>query len=105
MYMTTEFNRTYMQTYNFARSAGTINDTITPHGTDFSQEMEEGFLPAYGASGWEAASTLFGMFFGVNDINLLVDEWAEEVPALLDGIFRTYSILVEKVSQCSPCMW
>lgn len=98
MYMTYEFNKTYMQTYNFARSSGTINDTITPHGTDFGQEIDEGFLPAYGASGWHAPSTLFGMFFGVNDINLLVDEWEEELPILLDAIFGTYSILVERVS-------
>lgn len=99
MYLTTEFNQSSIETYCFARSADTVNASITPHGSDFVHEVREDFLPIYGGSGWRSASSLFAMFFGVNDIHMVVEEWEDDIPIVLDNIFATYSSLVEQVSR------
>ncbi len=38
------------------------------------------------------------MFFGVNDVNVVAEEWEDDVEGLLDGIFVTYRSVVEEVS-------
>jgi hypothetical protein len=98
MYLTTEYNQSYIETYCFARSADTINASITPHGSDFVHEVRRDFLPLYGDLGWRSGSSLFAMFFGVNDVNVVAEEWEDDVEGLLDGIFVTYRSVVEEVS-------
>ncbi len=102
MYLTTEFNKSYIETYCLARSSGTVNASITPHGTDdFVKVLQGDFLPIYGGpseSGWHSSSSLFAMFFGVNDINMVAEEWEDDIPMILDEIFATYISLVGQVS-------
>jgi len=98
MYLTTEFNQSFIETYCFARSADTVNASITPHGSDFVHEVRADFLPLYGGSDWHSTSSLFAMFFGVNDSHMVAEEWEDDIPMLLDNIFATYNNLVEQVS-------
>jgi len=106
-YLTTTYNHTFIRTYNIAKGAATIDRAIVPPhpGFAFTQTLAEQaltFKNLYSAappvSPWEAANTLFAVWFGVVDIALLLerDEYATDInvrnaasyQASLDELYR-----------------
>lgn len=99
VYLTTQFNSSVLQTFVFARSGSTVNGSIIPHGPDFVGQVQNDFLPRYGernASSWQPYTSLFAMYFGINDINVAL-EMHEITTVIFDEIFASYSNLVDQV--------
>ncbi|KAI4244946.1 MAG: hypothetical protein LQ352_006682 [Teloschistes flavicans] len=83
-YLTTTFNASLIQTYNFAFAGAKVSNTATsstpyaknPGGqNDMVAQVTNGFLPSYTTqaghepyASWTADSSLFVSFFGINDI-------------------------------------
>ncbi|KAI4167424.1 MAG: hypothetical protein LQ343_007219 [Gyalolechia ehrenbergii] len=75
-YLTTTFNASSLQTYNFAFPGAQVDHTATKRGpsNDMRQQVLNGFLPSYTHklhepfADWEGSRSLFVSFFGINDI-------------------------------------
>jgi hypothetical protein len=102
VYITIEYNRSVIETYNFARVGATVDRTLIPHGSDFVHQFREGFLPIHAdaeRAKWDAPTSLFAVFFGMNDVLLGLEQYdKQEIPWLFDQDFITYASLIEEVS-------
>ncbi|KAL8708175.1 MAG: hypothetical protein Q9220_006936 [cf. Caloplaca sp. 1 TL-2023] len=82
-YLTTTFNASLLQTYNFAFPGASVSQaamnpgtTFQPgHTNDMDQQVNNGFLPSYTAQSghapyttWTGDTSLFVSFFGINDL-------------------------------------
>jgi len=101
VYLTTHSNCSSIKTYNLARSSSTVDRSIIPHGGDFYGQLHNDFLPRYGqlnARSWQPSTTLFVLYFGINDIGAAHD-LDVMTPATFDAIFVSYSSLVVQLYQ------
>lgn len=102
VYLTLEYNQSVIQTYNFARGGATIDNVLIPHGSDFVHQLREGFLPVHvdeERAKWNASTSLFAIFFGMNDVLLGLQQYDEqEIPWLFNQEFITYASLIDQVS-------
>ncbi|KAK1491458.1 hypothetical protein CCUS01_03244 [Colletotrichum cuscutae] len=72
-YLTTKHNTSLLLTYNFAASGATVDNNLVTSSIDVMSQVEEGFIPNYTGTNqtWDADSTLFGFFIGINNIEKL----------------------------------
>lgn len=101
-YLTTKHNASALQTYNLAQGGATVDSSLVepwqPTVLSLSDQVTQLFLPNYGnASFWEAESTVFGFWMGVNDVGNSFWGGANETDVLYPQIFEVYSGLVEKL--------
>lgn len=100
-FLTTTYNRSYIQTYNFGYGGATIDPALvgSPYGLivqSFRQQVDLEFLPQYadGAVPWSAADTLFTIFFGINDVIL---SYGGRNDTLNYELIKDYESLVDEV--------
>ncbi|KAI4199839.1 MAG: hypothetical protein LQ350_004370 [Teloschistes chrysophthalmus] len=102
-YLTTTFNASFIETYNFAFAGAKVSTTATsstpyaknPGGqNDMVAQVTNGFLPSYTTkaghepyANWTADSSLFISFFGINDI---LATYAKGDRSFTDPIFAAY---------------
>lgn len=95
--MTTRHNASLLLTYNFAASGATVDNSLVTSSIDVVSQVEDGFIPNYSGTNqnWDAESTLFGFFIGINDIGKsYINGNSTELHPL---IFDKYEKLVEEV--------
>lgn len=92
-YLTRKYNDSRVQTYDFAWAGAPT--------TGVRQQVYNDFLPNYIPGkklcpGWDASTTVFPMFVGINDL----DHWntAANVTVYRNGVFGNYSDAVKAVS-------
>ncbi|KAL8935479.1 MAG: hypothetical protein Q9216_005407, partial [Gyalolechia sp. 2 TL-2023] len=103
-YLTTTFNASALQTYNFAFAGAQVDHLATDTGpgpdepgNDMRQQVTNGFLPTYTDkirqpyTEWETSSSLFISFFGINDIlSYYRRQDAESVAARIMDAYATH---------------
>ena len=101
-FLTTTYNESYIQTYNFGYGGATVDPALveSPYGLivqSFEQQVTQSFLPLYsnGEVSWSADNTLFGVFFGINDVIL---SYAQQNSSLNYDLIKDYESLVNQVS-------
>ncbi|KAI4124275.1 MAG: hypothetical protein LQ338_004895 [Usnochroma carphineum] len=81
-YLTTTFNASRVQTYNFAYPGAQVDIRATANkhggkdkgGNDMVHQVQNGFIPSYTSklhkpyADWDGAKSLFISFFGINDV-------------------------------------
>jgi phospholipase/lecithinase/hemolysin len=98
-YLTTTYNASLLQTYNFAYGGATINaDLVAPYREEvysLGDQIEGLFVPHTDHSIWKAKNSLFLIWIGVNDIGSTYwsGEWDTFHPILLDEYFRLVDVL------------
>ena len=104
-FLTTTYNRSYIQTYNHAFGGATVDPTLVPSPfgpivQSFKQQVEHGFLPNYASRDtvpWSSSKSLFTVFFGINDVVL---SYEQKNDTLNYTIIKSYENLVHKASHC-----
>ena len=92
------------QTYDIAWEAATVDWTrlstfSRPYSNDFIGQLENKFIEHYVDSGWDPSTTLFSMFFGINDIH---ETFRRRDPSTANAaVFDAYKGLVDEVSLAS----
>ncbi|KAL0766879.1 hypothetical protein CaCOL14_010450 [Colletotrichum acutatum] len=96
-YLTTKHNASLLLTYNFATSGATVDNSLVASSIDVVSQLENGFIPNYTGTNqtWDAESTLFGFFIGINDIGKSYTNGNST--DLHPMIFNKYEKLVEEV--------
>ena len=91
VHLTTAYNDSLIQTYVFSISGASVAGKPWNHTFgDFISEVEERFLPNYvdhdfGHSNWSPETSLFTVFFGIND-NVQIDD------RLVDGRIQEFEV-------------
>ena len=90
MYLTTKYNKSPIQTYDFAVSGSPVPGMV--------RQVEKEFVPYYTGKGklnpgWTPSQTLFAIFVGINDL----DSWSKGI-SHRDGVFKQYSGAIDSVS-------
>ncbi len=102
-FLTTTYNQSLIQTYNFAYGGATVDRTLVPvfgpYTKSLKEQIQEEFLPTFtigmpASSPWRANNSLFALQIGVNDVNLNPNQMNTTLNA---AIFRVYRGLVEQV--------
>ncbi|EKG10343.1 Lipase GDSL [Macrophomina phaseolina MS6] len=101
-YLTYKYNASLLQTYNLAYGGATVDTALVqpyaPTVLSLKQQIEDEYLPKYGAAGaskvWASDNTLFSVWIGINDVG--GSYWTQNT-TLVDAIFAEYSELVEKL--------
>lgn len=103
-FLSTTYNQSYIQTYNFGYGGATIDPALvaSPYGLivqSFEQQVTDSFLPFYthGEVPWSADNTLFVVFFGINDVIL---SYLEQNSSLNYALIKDYESRVNQVN-CS----
>ena len=102
-FLTTTYNRSYVQTYNLGFGGATVDQALisSPYGPSvqsFRQQITETFLPKYSdhkAVPWASDDTLFTFFFGINDVIL---SYESRNDSLNYALIKDYEGLVNQVS-------
>lgn len=102
-FLATTYNKSYVQTYNFAYGGATVNPALVasafgPVVQSFQQQVTETFIPRYSANEavpWVSNDTLFTIFFGINDVIL---SYAARNDSLNYNLIKDYESLVNRVS-------
>ena len=95
MYLTTKYNHSMIQTYNFAWSGSPVPGMVG--------QIEDAFVPLYTGGAkfdpkWAPSTTLFAMFCGINDLN----HW-DSGDTYRDNVFKQYTGAIETVSGKMCC--
>lgn len=106
-FLTTTYNRSYIETYNFGFGGATIDPLLapSPYGEvvqSFKQQVQYEFLPTYGdkaAVPWSSADSLFTIFFGINDV---IRTQAQQNDNLNYDIIKSYEALIHQVRSLPP---
>ncbi|KAF1992590.1 carbohydrate esterase family 16 protein [Aulographum hederae CBS 113979] len=103
-FLTTTYNASLLQTYNLAIGGATVDAAYVKPYTDsvhsIAQQVADDYLPNYTSASdkpWEAATTLYAFWVGVNDCSSLM--WQGNRSAIADRIFATYSRAAEQVHE------
>ncbi|MCJ1224242.1 hypothetical protein MMC12_000886 [Toensbergia leucococca] len=99
-YLTTTYNKSYIQTYNLGYPGATIDPALvgSPYGyivQSFRQQVEDEWTPTYSqktAPAWTASNTLFTSFFGINDIQI---SYSEQNKTLDEDLRQSYLSYIE----------
>jgi phospholipase/lecithinase/hemolysin len=87
-YLTETYNRTFIETYDFAVGGATINGSIVASATPMDVQITTLFESKYSsATFWNGKDSLFLVFIGINDIikTYATDNETTEVPVLMDA--------------------
>ncbi|KAL6721295.1 hypothetical protein ACLMJK_000397 [Lecanora helva] len=98
-FLTSTYNQSYVQTYNFGYGGAVINDSVVHNGfgptvKNFEDQVEKEFLPTYVNNRgvpWSSSNTLFSIFFGINDVT---NSWAMGNDSLNYEVIQSYQNLV-----------
>lgn len=98
-YITTTYNQSLLQTYNFAYGGATIDaELVAPYREEvysLGDQIEGLFVPHTDHSIWNARNSLFLIYIGVNDVGSTY--WSGDFdafhPILLDEYFRLVDVL------------
>lgn len=90
MYLTTKYNKSPIQTYDFAWGGAAV--------PGMASQVENEFVPYYTGNGkldpgWNPAKTLFAIFVGINDL----DSWGKGT-SYRNNVFKQYSGAIDTVS-------
>ena len=75
-YLTAKYNKSFVETYDFGLGGATVDPAVVPSEfgrsvKSFQQQVDDVFLPSYVQQRpvpWNAANSLFTIFFGINDV-------------------------------------
>lgn len=103
-FLTTTYNRSYIQTYNLGFGGATIDPSLvaSPFGDivqSFRQQAQEEFFPTYAKNPdvpWASADSLFTIFFGINDV---IISYGQRNSSLNYALIKSYEALVYQVSR------
>ena len=101
-FITTTYNQSYIQAYNFGYGGAVVNDSVVPDGfgptvKNFVDQVEREFLPTYvnnNEVAWDSSNTLFSIFFGINDVT---NSWSMDDDSLNYEVIQSYQNLVNEV--------
>lgn len=101
-FLTTTYNQSYIQTYDFAYSGATIDEDVVQPTMDtivtLKDQVEKLFLPNYSPKTshvpWNVDNSLFAFWIGINDVNHSFTYMSDD---LFHNLFRSYINLVEQV--------
>ena len=101
-FLTTTYNRSYIQTFNLGFGGATVDPSLVPSPfgdivQSFKQQVQQEFIPTYGdkfAVPWSPANSLFTLFFGINDLIL---SHSQQNDSLNYAIIKSYERLVHQV--------
>lgn len=101
-FLTTTYNHSYVQTYNFGFGGATIDYSIVPNpfGTivqSFADQVEKEFLPLYANTSdvpWRSSNSLFTIFFGINDLGI---SYTAGNDAIITQLLKSYQTSVDRV--------
>ena len=90
MYLTSKYNKSSIQTYDFAWAGSPVPGMV--------RQVENEFVPYYAGNGkldpgWNPAKTLFAIFVGINDL----DSWSKG-SSYRNNVFKQYSGAIDTVS-------
>ena len=91
MYLTNKYNKSPIQTYDFAWAGSPVPGMVG--------QIEDDFVPYYTGSGkldpgWNPVKTIFAMFTGINDL----DHWSDG-DSYRDKVFKQYTGAIDTVSE------
>ncbi|KAG9581967.1 carbohydrate esterase family 16 protein, partial [Aureobasidium melanogenum] len=101
-YLTTTYNKSFIETVNLAYGGATVDSTLVapylPTVLSVKEQVESEYLPIYASYfspvPWSSDDTLFAIFIGINDIG---NSYASQNATLLPTIFSELSGLVDKI--------
>ncbi|KAI4716052.1 hypothetical protein E4T48_07732 [Aureobasidium sp. EXF-10727] len=101
-YLTTTYNKSFIETVNLAFGGATVDSTLVapylPTVLSVKQQVQDEFLPLYASHfspvPWTSDDTLFTIFIGINDIG---NSYAAQNASLHPTIFAELSGLVESL--------
>lgn len=100
VYLTTTYNASLLETYVLAQSGAVVNNTLTPHYGELTNQVEFGFIRNYGDANsgfWNPFSSLFILFFGVNDASLIFEMEESKRNYTLNEVIKNYNHNIERV--------
>ncbi|KAI5266786.1 hypothetical protein E4T47_08217 [Aureobasidium subglaciale] len=101
-YLTTAYNKSFIETVNLAYGGATVDGTLVapykPSVLSVKQQVQTQFLPIYASHfspvPWSSFDTLFTIFIGINDVG---NSYASQNATLLSTIFTELSGLVDQL--------
>ncbi|KAI9699747.1 MAG: hypothetical protein M1836_002782 [Candelina mexicana] len=102
-FLTTTYNQSLIQTYNFAYGGATVDRALVPVFGPFTKSLKEQiqqeFLPTFtigmpASAPWRADNSLFALLIGINDVNLNPNGMNTTLNA---EIFKVYRGLIEQM--------
>lgn len=101
-FLTSTYNQSYIQGYNFGYGGAVINDSVVHNGfgptvKNFEDQVKKEFLSTYVNNGhvqWSSSDSLFSIFFGINDVT---NSWALGDDSLNYEVIQSYQNLVNMV--------
>jgi phospholipase/lecithinase/hemolysin len=86
-YLTVTYNRTFIETYDFAVGGATINGSVVASATPMDVQITTLFEPKYSsATFWDGENSLFLVWIGINDIKTYVaNNETTEIPILMSA--------------------
>ncbi|KAH9998187.1 carbohydrate esterase family 16 protein [Xylariaceae sp. FL0662B] len=108
-FLTTKYNASLLQTYNFAYGGATVDsDLVTPYMptvVSVKQQVLEQFIPGYtgdaptapSAPAWSSADSVFAFWIGINDVGNTYGSGEASWNPLYAKIFDVYSGLVNEL--------
>ena len=111
-YFTMTYNASFIRTFNIAKGGATIDrETVPPHPAlsytaTFKEQVDNiftfGYVPKRGKKdGWKSANTLFTVWFGVVDLEMLMQRH-EVPPNINEALMKAYGDNMEKVCSSIP---
>lgn len=105
-FLTTTYNQSYIQTYNFGYGGSTIDPALVQSGfgptvQSFEQQVNDEFLPNYVDNSdvpWASSDSLFSVFFGINDVTNTMTAGDLSNDTLNYDLIKAYESLVNQVS-------
>ncbi|MCJ1261860.1 hypothetical protein MMC22_001729 [Lobaria immixta] len=101
-FLTTTYNRSYIQTFNFGFGGATVDPSLVPSPfgdivQSFKQQVQQEFIPTYGdkvAVPWSPANSLVTLFFGINDMVL---SHSQQNDSLNYALIKSYESIVHQL--------
>lgn len=101
-YITTTYNKSFIETINLAYGGATVDAALVeaylPTVLSVKQQVQDEYLPTYASSPsffpWKTDDTLFAVFIGINDVG---NSYAAKNASLQPIIFEEYAGLVDQL--------
>jgi phospholipase/lecithinase/hemolysin len=101
-YLTTTYNKSFIETVNLAYGGATVDSTLVapylPTVLSVKEQVQNEYLPIYASHfspvPWTSEDTLFTIFIGINDIG---NSYASQNSTLLPTIFTQLSNLIDQL--------
>ena len=104
LHLTELYNDSTIKTYCFAHAGSSIDQAIDNNvgATDLVEQVEDICIPSYvdydfGGSDWNPDTSLFIIFFGINDNRLLLEREGRERWIIQERILERYTDMLREV--------